>query len=208
MSDNPSPLFLALMAGAKRPIKKDYALNIGEITIAWNRLHSCVFWWFYALTGFTRELAKNLWETSQADSFQRSMTRNLINAIRPELKSEFTWCMGKIETLGAYRNAIVHTPMNKNYDTFEWEIDESHALLKHIQKVKHLKDKELFPALKEDIENLNYYFFQILEFQLNKALAVSLPDRPRLVIALDSENNNGRSGNQKEPDLQLLSSAQ
>lgn len=110
---------------------RKYARQIGEIALAWNHLQDALFTVFFALTtdGSIEDrhrkhwLSHGIWHSFQSDKAQREMLLELAKkhpGVSPAFFERLKWAVDRTAELGAYRNAVVHTPVK--YVSWQGEI--------------------------------------------------------------------------------------
>jgi hypothetical protein len=96
---------------AKHPEVAEHIAHIGQITFAWTRLHSRLFFIFVGLLDSDHKLASGLWHCVFSDSYQRDLlmaaarSKLDVSGKRGLLKS-VAWVVERTAKLAQHRNDI------------------------------------------------------------------------------------------------------
>ncbi len=104
-----------LSRSAVRRHFKPYAIEIGQVTLAWNGLHQnlCVFFWFALGAGHIPSI---IWNKLSNDRIQRDILRVVIeaggiDARDRRLTADLLWLLDEADKLAETRNIAVHAPL-------------------------------------------------------------------------------------------------
>jgi hypothetical protein len=114
-----------LSPSAVRRHLKPYAIEIGQITLVWNRLHenlALLFW--YAIGPEKGGVSFAIWNRLSSDRTQRDILKVVIDAGAflshsngRRIADELLWLLKQIEDLAERRNIAVHAPLTTLTDT-------------------------------------------------------------------------------------------
>jgi hypothetical protein len=168
----------------------EYAKLVGQITWASNNLHSTMAWMFTQLIEpdtFTVALA--VWNSVKTDSAQRDMLKAAAEGRaqlnRLKLAEQIIWLCKAANTVAAYRNDAIHTPMSAILTASgKWRASPRQlAPLARLERLDGYRYKRLFILLRGDLIELSHYANALL-FRLSSLhhgrKPGPLPRKPKL----------------------------
>ena len=93
-----------------------YAIELGKLVYAWNRLHEKLFGLFWVVTGVQNgNIANAIWHSTDSDRAQRQMLRKaaqVVFAADSEKKDGVMWLLNQVDqSLAGNRNDAIHAPL-------------------------------------------------------------------------------------------------
>jgi hypothetical protein len=109
---------------------RPYAVELGKLVFAWNRLHERLAALFWAITGFQNgAIPLAIWHSTDNDRAQRRMLRataEVVFANDPQKKKSVLWLLNEVDHfLAGHRNDAIHAPLAFFTDPFGTELKPS-----------------------------------------------------------------------------------
>lgn len=162
--------------------QRKYATEIGEVSIQSNKVHRIFFSYFHGLLNIPLEVSKSLWETAQMDKAQRTLLRSITGLITNlEYQDFLIRGIDDAETISAFRNTLIHTIVDTDYESLQMKPVEHANSNKHLERFKLIHEKDLYGAIKEDLYDLSNSLFLGSGIILGLRTG-TLPERPPLRV--------------------------
>lgn len=164
---------------------KPYAVELGKLVYAWNRLHERLAGLFVLVTGIQElGVATGIWYSTPSDLSQRKMLRAAVaakNFKNPNAKKEIIWVLDTIDhTLSSHRNRAIHAPFVLNVDadgiSLRTDLFSENPHAKHLWR-KDLKNEFIWYRRMADV--LAWYAYD-LHHGMVLPERNPWPDRPSL----------------------------
>jgi hypothetical protein len=162
---------------------RPYAIELGKLVFAWNRLHEKLSVLFWKVTGIENRVAIAVWYSTDSDRAQRQMLRKAAEAAfaADDKKREgVIWLLNKIDNfLAGSRNDAIHAPLAFFTDAFGTELKPSWS---GSPRAKGLAGKDLmmeFKWYRDCADSLALYATRMYAAQSIPALRL-WPDIPAL----------------------------
>jgi hypothetical protein len=182
-----------------RPAVQRYAIQVGEVTWAWNHLHSMLHIVFANLIEDDIKTAIPIWHSQKSDDGQRSLlaaTARIKLAKQQRLLKQLLWVIESAGRLAAYRNDAIHTPFMAEKIRGRWKLvpEPFTGHLPRVQRLTTAGHEKLFRLLRGDLLALSSYAGRIWREIRIPGLLGPLPRKPalqslRLVQAQKSGHN-------------------
>jgi hypothetical protein len=128
---------------------RPYAVQLGKLVFAWNRLHEKLSVLFWKVTGIQNDIAIAVWYSTDSDRAQRQMLRKAAEVAfaKDDKKREgVVWLLNQIDhALAGSRNDAIHAPLAFFTDVFGTELKPS---LSGSPRAKGLAGKDLMTEFK------------------------------------------------------------
>lgn len=165
-----------------------HAMQIGQVSIAWNSLHENLFLLFWMLTGNGKKaLAHGIWHSVASDSAQRGFLRAAAQAQKSKrLFAAIDWIVKQADKIGADRNALIHSPMTTTASPQGKLILTPSALggkTTHIERLRSKPSPKDWDIVRGNLWVLAQYAQAIDIHLLTQATEIprAWPHRPRLL---------------------------
>jgi hypothetical protein len=181
---------------------RPYAIGIGNVVLAWNRLQdtlAILFWWF---SGRRSDMVMlKIWHSSNNDRAQRALLRALIESIpesefagRVNARADIIWLLGRADHFSDGRNDAIHSPYSFNYEKLQIGI-ESRTLNPKAQKLAGknlLAEFETYAKRADEMYKFVMQVYQAIIFSEHP----TWPERPQSLLS-DRELNPKAKPHQK-----------
>ena len=197
----PTKLTRRLESNQERALQPE-AVRIGQISWAWNNLHSCFFFLFYALSKAEDEsalrIAHAIWHSFQSDRAQRDMVLAVAEQLfkpKSRMFGRIKWAKDCADKLSPHRTDAAHTPIifvhNDNGSIF-LAPDVMTSKRVTLERWVEGSFRRPWPALKGDLLILAKYV-AALAANVIKPDGAPFPHRPRL-LTIPATQRRARKG--------------
>lgn len=173
----------SIPAEIRQAVRK-YAQEAGEVTWAWNRLHSALQLLFATIIDpKDLKLGTGIWQSLRSDDSQRELLRAAAIvrlAKNTAMLKRIDWLVDRTGKLGGFRNDPTHTPVMHTEQggkmiTMPEPMTATPARAARLNAVGYSR---LYRALRGDLLHLSFYALRLRSELMAPGLLGALPKRP------------------------------
>jgi hypothetical protein len=170
-----------------------YAVEMGKLVYAWNRLHEKLAGLFWAVTGISDGAVPfAIWHSIPSDLSQRRMLRASVQAKYPSKSAEaedLEWLLNKVDSISSQRNNAIHAPLAFMTDAVGTKLEPS--WYSGNPRAKQIEGKDLmkeFRWYRESCDVLSVFADQ-MHYSMRMRKERPWPKKPRMPLLGDHRHN-------------------